>query len=198
MVNIVHNIDIRSALKEATAALHDHVDRQFSLFDVHTRDGFGRILLAHHSAAIWYQPLFTEFVSTHWRSSPPDFLEMLAYDIAAAGLSPQGQLDDWKISTSPSPAALTGLCYAVSGSRLGITALYHKWSQSLPKSHPIHGSRFFSDREGLQLWRDFLQWSATLIFSQREIAEAISGAIATFELFSSAALSAEAIELSVD
>lgn len=194
----MQNIDIRSSLKEATAALHDHVDRQFSLFDVRTQDGYSQILLAHHSAAIWYQPLFSEFVSAHVHVHAPDFLGMLSYDIAAAGLHPPEHSDQWRVSANPSPATMTGLCYAVSGSRLGTTALYHKWSQSMPRAHPIHSSHFFRDREGLQLWRDFLQWSATLDFSRQEVTEAISGAVATFELFSSAALRAEAIQLSAD
>lgn len=190
---------LRSLLKCATADLHDVVDHEFGRFDLNEEDGYRRFIVAHWIAMQAAQAQLSAFACNHLHIDAPDFVAMIAQDIEAAGISgieaPGLSFDPVHVQDRGSGA---GLCYVVCGSRLGIASIAKALLQSSTGSSLASESRYLTDRQGLTLWRQFLDWDNSTDFSSEEVEGARRTAVASFEIFRQGALKAASANIQLN
>jgi heme oxygenase len=190
---------LRSLLKSATADLHDMVDREFGRFDLNEEDGYRRFIVAHWIAMQAAQAQLAAFARNHLSIEAPDFVAMIAQDMDAAGITgiegPGLSFDPVKAQDRGSGA---GLCYVVCGSRLGIASIAKAFLQSGTGSSLASQSRYLTDRQGLGLWRQFLDWDNNTEFSPDEVEAARQTAVESFEIFRQGALKAASAKIQLN
>lgn len=187
---------LRSLLKNATADLHDVVDREFGRFDLNDADGYRRFIVAHWIAMQAAQAQLAAFARNHLNIEAPDFVAMIARDMEVAGIT---GIEGPGLSFDPVMAqdrgSGAGLCYVVCGSRLGIASIAKALLKSGTGSSQASESGYLTDRQGLVLWRRFLDWDNDTEFSPDEAEAACRTAIDSFEIFRQGALKAASADI---
>lgn len=144
--------DLRTTLKEATAANHARLDAQLGAFDLHDLAGYRRFLEASAAALL---PLEAALVAAGVR----DILDWdrharsraILADLAAVG-GAVVPLDQPALSGRP---ALLGTLYVVEGSRLGAAYLL-KHVRRARDPRILNATAYLAHGAGQHLWQDFL------------------------------------------
>ena len=169
----------RHALRAATAAHHDHVDRAFGAFDLTTRSGYTHFLLAQAHA---FLPVEVAIDA----ADPHDFLPdwparrrsaALLADLRALGRTPEIE--------APGPLfrnreEILGAIYVLEGSRLGGRMLARSVPTDLPRS-------FIGSTDG-GMWRNLIEVLDKLLISEDQLKSASDAAKRVFALFQAGAL----------
>lgn len=166
----------RTALRSATAAKHDAVDKAFSRFDLRDARSYGHFLIAHARALPGVESALGACTGL------PPFVPragLLRADLAALGLSMPAMLP---FASPGSEAAGFGALYVIEGSRLGGTVLAKRVPASLPRA-------YLSAAHLPGGWRAFGEVldHAGQAGGPNWIEQAIEAAEATFDLYAAAA-----------
>jgi len=173
------NTDARQALRTATAADHERVDRAFGAFDLADRAGYTDFLLAQAHAFV---PVEAEIDAFDPRHFLPDWDERRRADALRADLVELGE------TLQPSrPSGLfrsreeiLGAIYVLEGSRLG--------GRMLARSVPADLPQRFLATSGSAMWRNLIEVLDKLLISDDQLKLAIDAARRTFALFEAGAL----------
>jgi heme oxygenase len=167
---------IRFALRDATSALHERIDRAFAGFDLFDAEGYSRFLSAHARAVPPLERVVkADNAWSGWRTRSDD----LRRDLARM---------ETRIPTALSPGSMQqaggqwGVQYVLEGSKLGGQVLASRLPPGRPRRYLAGGF----DAEG---WRRFQQELdlAAHAGGTDWLETAIAGARAAFAVFEDAA-----------
>lgn len=168
----------RDALRTATAAEHDRVDRAFSTFDLSQRADYGAFLNAQAEAFLPVEAAIDAFdprdVLPDWparRRSPQLIadLQRLGFEARTADLRPLFRTRE----------EILGAIYVLEGSRLGGRMLARSVPADLPRS-------FIGTSDG-GMWRTLIEVLDRLLVSGDQHGLAIDAARRVFALFEAGA-----------
>lgn len=161
-------------LRDATAEMHDRLDRLYSRFDLARGDDYGAFLSAHAPAFVAVERALeaagADDLVTGWRDRLR--ADALLADIAAMGLPPPTADIPPSFDTE---AEMLGAAYVLEGSRLGGAVLIRSVGPGLPTAFLQPGNP--AD------WRAFISVLDERLSSPARLAEAISAAKAVFAMF---------------
>lgn len=170
---------MRSLLRSETHAAHEATDAAFSVFDLTTGAGLCRFLKAHYAAL--------SVVEHHLSEQPglphlPPRLDLIQDDLSSFGET--GLAGDLTSLKGQDPV---GVAYVVGGSALGGEVLRRRWEEG--NDPAARGAfRYLSDTRMRDYWRLLQQiLSAEAGISPSNDAT-IRAAIATFDVYTAAAL----------
>ncbi|MDO6413754.1 biliverdin-producing heme oxygenase [Sphingomonas sp. BIUV-7] len=162
-------------LRAATAADHESVDAAFGEVDFSDRAAYGRFLLAHARALPAVERALADFSALPAQRPRTPLIES---DLAALGLDIPAPL---RFSPGSTPAAGFGAAYVIEGSRLGGGMLARRVGEGLPTA-------YLADTHQSGEWRGFLGALDQAADGDAWIAEAVTAARATFDLYRRAAV----------
>lgn len=164
------------SLREATRASHNSLDAAFGALDLHSRLDYARFLRGHAIGMASLYPAFSRFVTTELEQPCPNYLDMLALDLADLG-EQIGQLPSVSVPDNLSDPAVA---YVVSGSRLGLAVIRRNgyWGRE-------HGllSRYMEDEQGLAIWKEVSAWLKACEVDEHRASLEGDAAVAAFEIF---------------
>ena len=168
----------RQALREATAAAHEEVDRIFSAFDLADPADYRRFLLAQAAA---FLPVEAALDSAGAGNILPDWSErrrghLLRNDLDRLALSAPAPLP---APAFASPEALLGGVYVLEGSRLGGALLSREVPTDAPKT-------FLSAKGDSARWRKLLEDLERLLYRSDRVPSALEAATQVFACFAAA------------
>jgi heme oxygenase len=180
-------LNIASILRQQTRCEHVRTEAVYADFDLQTRHGYTRFLVAQASASLAVeQSLETAGVTDVVEDWPDRRRGHLLFDDLA-------QLNVSEIELQPpasigSRAEIFGAVYVLEGSRLGGKVLRKQVFQSAPTS--------FLDAEGKPgAWRAFLRTLESRLTGQVEIGQAVSAARGVFATYQAAGRAAAEIHV---
>lgn len=163
------------ALRAATRAAHDAVDRRFAGLSLDRPADYGRFLLAHAAAFLPAEQALTDAgagsLIDDWdqlRRSPA-----LHADLDALGLRPPPPAEPPAYADE---AAVLGGAYVIEGSRLGGALLRRQVAPGLPRA-------FLDSVQPPARWRRLLALLDRALADRAAIARATEAALGTFALF---------------
>lgn len=171
--------DARSALRAATAAEHERVDRAFGAFDLSERAGYTAFL---RGQAFAFLPIEAAIDAADPRELLHDWPQrrrskQLHADLSALGVT-RPVTGDWDGFRSRED--ILGAIYVVEGSRLGGRML----ARSVPADLPCS----FIDTSDSSRWRNLIEVLDKLLISDEQLKLAIDAARRAFALFEDGAL----------
>lgn len=168
--------ELRTKLRQGTAASHNRIDARLGALDLTTVEGLKRFLSAHFLVQSLYEPLLSEVTPTL------NFIAELKHDLAALG----AQLPTW---TSP-PEQLAfneiGYRYVMTGSQLGAKTLHRAWKKST-NERVRAASQFLNANIKSRAWPSFLFELASIDAESNEVGSILICANQVFEVFDLAA-----------
>lgn len=191
--------NLRSALREATAAAHARLDAHFGRLDLQQLRDYRRFLIAQAAAVL---PLETVLLQSGVQQAFPDWSlrmrsDALRSDIARLG----GTLSAFIVPPRLEFDAMLGTMYVLEGSRLGARYLLRQVLQSPDRlvagttaylghgvvSHGAPGHGVPGHGAGSGLWQSFLAMLEQHGRSLHDPSMAIAGARRAFKLFAAQA-----------
>jgi heme oxygenase (biliverdin-IX-beta and delta-forming) len=163
------------ALRDATAAAHEQVDRTFAGFDLASRPGYAGFLAAQAEALLPIEaaldaapptPLLDDWAQRRRGALLCDDLADLDAPAPAPASPPP----------APTGAALAGTLYVLEGSRLGGRFL----ARSVPPAFP---RRFLDADQPVGGWRGLLDRIDTILYEPVELQRAIDAALRVFAAY---------------
>lgn len=167
-------VSARTALRTATAADHDAVDRAFGRFDLSDRDDYARFLTAQAAAFLPVEAALDRApgiaLVEDWDQRRRS--DALTGDLAALGVAPPRPLAAPPLADAE---AVLGALYVLEGSRLGGSLLARGVPDDFPRAFlaPAHSA----------LWRGLLAMLENRLVTEGQRANAIAAARAVFALF---------------
>jgi heme oxygenase (biliverdin-IX-beta and delta-forming) len=174
-------VKVRSALRAATAAHHERVDRLFSRLNLADPHEYGLFLLAQASAHIPVEEALDAAGADRLVPDWPDRRRapFLREDLAALGEATPHPITPPPLADNPS---MLGAIYVLEGSRLGGALL----KKQLPAGAP---SRFLSAKAQTGAWRKLLENLETALYREDLIEAAAVAAKSVFQRFEAGGLS---------
>lgn len=165
----------RAALRAATAAEHERVDRLFGAYDLSSRTGYRAFLLAQAAA---FLPVERALAAAGAGRLVPDWPERIRGHLLRADLA---ELDagEPEAICSPridGPAGVIGAAYVLEGSRLGGAVL----KRALPARFP---QSFLAAPQQPGSWRKLLEIMDKVLYGAGSIEAAAGVARQVFECF---------------
>ncbi len=165
----------RTALRDATAAEHERVDRLFSRFNLAQEEDYRRFLLAQAAA---FLPIEAALDEAEAAELVPDWPlrrrgKLLQDDLRALG---SGDPPPIAAPPLPDPAAKLGAIYVLEGSRLGGALLKRR----LPDTAPRY---FLTAPQKGGSWRKLLETLDMFLYRSDQLASAIGAARGVFRNF---------------
>lgn len=170
-------LTLRERLKQATGKIHARLDQTIGHMPVSSPHEYAAFLSAQFAArcaverALAVQPPMG-------LASPPSQAAALAQDLADLGIAPERMSQEFILET---PAAALGAAWVLAGSSLGNKAMLVQRTKSGAKGP----ERFLSDTSLARYFGGLLH-VLDRPHSESDIAQATSGAEATFALFENA------------
>lgn len=169
----------RTALRNATAAQHERVDRLFSSFDLGRRDGYRHFLLAQAAAFLPAENALDAAgagnVIADWPSRRRG--ELARADLVALETPLPAFATPPELHGTP---GILGAIYVLEGSRLGGAVLKRRLPSALP-------SAFLGAPAPRGSWRKLLETLDECLTESTGIEEAIASAKEVFVMFEAAA-----------
>ncbi|MBX7458293.1 biliverdin-producing heme oxygenase [Qipengyuania sp. 1NDH17] len=168
---------MRERLRQATGEIHARLDETVGHMPVSSENEYAAFLSAQFAArcaverALAMQPPMG-------LAAPPSQAAALAQDLADLGVTPERMPHEFALDT---PAAALGAAWVLAGSSLGNKAMLVQRGKTGSKGP----ERFLSDT-GLARYFGGLLHVLDRPHSEADIAQAITGALATFALFEQA------------
>ena len=165
----------RAALRAATAAEHERVDRLFSRLNLAVEEDYRRFLLAQAAA---FLPIEDRLNAGGTAELVPDWGSRRRAHLLRADLSALGTDEPIGIPPPPldSSAAQLGALYVLEGSRLGGAVLKRGLAEDAPRS-------FLSSPQIQSSWRKLLETLDMFLYRSDRLDAAITAAKDVFQNF---------------
>lgn len=165
----------RAALRAATAAEHERVDRLFSTADLAAIDGYRRFLVAQAAA---FLPIEAALEAAGAAQVLPDWPQRRRSHLLRADLAALGATEPEPVAPPPfaNDAAILGGIYVLEGSRLGGAMLKRGVAAEAPAG-------FLSAPQEPASWRKLLENLDRVLYGPDQIEAAVGAARTVFEGF---------------
>lgn len=173
-------MSVRAALRAATAAEHERVDRLFSTADLGAIEGYRRFLVAQAAAFLPVEAALDAAGATQVLADWPQRRrgDLLRADLAALGAT---EPEPVAPPSFASDAAILGGIYVLEGSRLGGAMLKRAVAAEAPAA-------FLSAPQEAGSWRKLLENLDRILYAPDQIEAAVGAARTVFERFAAGGL----------
>jgi len=173
-------VSARAALRAATAAEHERVDRLFSSADLGAIDGYRRFLVAQAAA---FLPIEAALEAAGAAQVLADWPQRRRSHLLRADLAALEAVEPAPVAAPrfPGEAAILGGVYVLEGSRLGAAVLKRGVAAAAPTD-------FLSAPQEPGSWRKLLENLDRVLYGPDQIGAAVGAARTVFEGFAAGGL----------